>query len=60
VLVEGPSRRDANELAARTDNNRIVNFAGPASCIGRFVDVEITAVMAHTLRGRLAASGASA
>ena len=26
VLVEGASKKDANELAGRTDNNRIVNF----------------------------------
>ncbi|HRE16412.1 MAG TPA: TRAM domain-containing protein, partial [Rhodocyclaceae bacterium] len=26
VLVEGPSKKDPQELAARTDNNRVVNF----------------------------------
>ncbi len=52
VLVEGPSRKDAAELAARTDNNRIVNFAGPARLAGRFVDVEITHALPHSLRGR--------
>jgi len=31
-----------------------VNFAGPAPLIGRFVDVIITAALAHSLRGRLA------
>ena len=35
VLVEGASKKDANELAGRTDNNRIVNFvAGPANSAG--------------------------
>jgi tRNA-2-methylthio-N6-dimethylallyladenosine synthase len=53
VLVEGVSRKSAAELAARTDNNRIVNFAGPKRLIGRFVDVEITAAMPHSLRGRV-------
>jgi tRNA-2-methylthio-N6-dimethylallyladenosine synthase len=53
VLVEGPSRRQASELAARTDNNRVVNFAGPANLAGHFVEVEITAALAHSLRGRL-------
>ena len=52
VLVEGASRKDANELAARTDNNRVVNFAGPARLIGHFVEVEITAALPHSLRGR--------
>ncbi|MFT3907316.1 MAG: tRNA (N6-isopentenyl adenosine(37)-C2)-methylthiotransferase MiaB [Steroidobacteraceae bacterium] len=52
VLVEGPSRRNPRELAARTANNRIVNFQGPAALVHRFVDVQITEVMAHSLRGR--------
>jgi len=56
VLVEGPSRKDAGELAGRTTNNRVVNFAGPASLIGRMVDLEITAALPHSLRGRLAAA----
>jgi tRNA-2-methylthio-N6-dimethylallyladenosine synthase len=53
VLVEGISRKDANELAARTDNNRIVNFPGPASLINQFATVTITEAMPHTLRGQL-------
>ena len=27
ILVEGPSRKDSNELCGRTSNNRMVNFA---------------------------------
>jgi len=53
VLVEGPSRKDAAELAARTANNRIVNFAGPAHLAGRFVEVEVAQALPHSLRGRL-------
>ena len=52
VLVEGASRKDASELAARTENNRVVNFAGPARLVGRYVEVEITAALPHSLRGR--------
>jgi tRNA-2-methylthio-N6-dimethylallyladenosine synthase len=52
VLVEGPSKRDAAELAARTDNNRVVNFAGPRELAGGFTEVIITGAMAHTLRGK--------
>jgi tRNA-2-methylthio-N6-dimethylallyladenosine synthase len=52
VLVEGPSRMDAGELAGRTDNNRVVNFAGHARLVGRFVDLEITQALPHSLRGR--------
>ncbi|MGH8134077.1 MAG: tRNA (N6-isopentenyl adenosine(37)-C2)-methylthiotransferase MiaB, partial [Steroidobacteraceae bacterium] len=54
VLIERPAKKDACELAGRTANNRWVNFAGPASLIDRFVDVEVTAARAHSLRGRLA------
>jgi tRNA-2-methylthio-N6-dimethylallyladenosine synthase len=54
VLVEGPSRRNARELAGRTGNNRVVNFAGPAALAGRFALVRVTAALAHSLRGELA------
>src|SRR5262249_37800465 len=52
VLVERQARKNAHELAGRTENNRWVNFAGPASIINEFVDVVITELRAHTLRGR--------
>src|SRR5260221_5105794 len=54
VLVEGVSRKSAAELAGRTDNNRIVNFAGQPRLVGHFVDVEITKALPHSLRGRIA------
>jgi len=54
VLVEGASKRSAQELAGRTDNNRVVNFAGSPRLNGRFVDVTITAALSHTLRGEIA------
>ena len=57
VLVEGLSRKDGNELAGRTDNNRIVNFAGGAGSserlIHRFVDLLITGALPHSLRGEI-------
>jgi len=53
VQVEGLSKKDAHELAARTDNNRVVNFIGSPGMIGRFVEVKITQVVRHTLRGEL-------
>ena len=53
ILVERPSKRDESELAGRTENNRVVNFVGPKSLIGQFVDVQITAAMANSLRGRI-------
>ena len=51
VLVEGHARKNTSELAARTENNRVVNFAGDARLIGHFVEITITAAMPHTLRG---------
>jgi tRNA-2-methylthio-N6-dimethylallyladenosine synthase len=54
VLVVRPARRDSRELAGRTENNRWVNFAGPAALLNRYADVTITAALPHSLRGRLA------
>ena len=52
VLVEGVSRKNGAEVAARTDNNRVVNFAGHPRLIGHYVAVEITHAYPHSLRGR--------
>ena len=54
VLVERHAKRDPRQLAARTDNNRWVNFDGPAELIDCFTDVVITEAMPNSLRGRLA------
>ena len=50
ALVEGPSARDPAELAARTANNRTVNFAGDRTLVGRFADLRITEARRHSLR----------
>ncbi len=55
VMVESASKKNSAELAARTENNRIVNFAGSPGMLGRFVDVKILSVSAHTLRGEAVA-----
>ncbi len=55
VLVEGPSRKAANELAGRTGNNRIVNFAAAPALVGTMAEVRITGALPHSLRGELAA-----
>ncbi|HRZ23732.1 MAG TPA: tRNA (N6-isopentenyl adenosine(37)-C2)-methylthiotransferase MiaB, partial [Candidatus Contendobacter sp.] len=39
VLVDRPARKDGRQLAGRTENNRVVNFDGPAHLIGQFVEV---------------------
>ncbi|MCB2263512.1 MAG: tRNA (N6-isopentenyl adenosine(37)-C2)-methylthiotransferase MiaB [Candidatus Thiosymbion ectosymbiont of Robbea hypermnestra] len=51
ILVEGPSRKDPTELAGRTANNRVVNFAGPRALIGTFVELTITRALPNSLRG---------
>ncbi len=51
VLVEGHARKDPKELAGRTENNRVVNFAGPADLIGQFAEVRITQALPNSLRG---------
>jgi tRNA-2-methylthio-N6-dimethylallyladenosine synthase len=51
ALVEAVSKKDATEMAARTDNNRVVNFVGSPDLIGQFINVKITQVVRHTLRG---------
>jgi tRNA-2-methylthio-N6-dimethylallyladenosine synthase len=61
VLVERRAKRNASQLAGRTDNNRWVNFDAPpggaAVLMNRFADVIITEAMPNSLRGRLAADG---
>jgi len=54
VLVTGRAVKNAAELQARTENNRVVNFAGDRASIGTYVEVAITAAMPHSLRGELA------
>ncbi|MDG0023403.1 tRNA (N6-isopentenyl adenosine(37)-C2)-methylthiotransferase MiaB [Trinickia sp. Y13] len=57
ILVERPARKDPNELAGRTANNRVVNFPAPvashARLIGQMIDVRITRAYPHSLRGEL-------
>ena len=53
VLVTGASRKESREIAGRTSNNRVVNFAGNPALIGEFVVVTITAALPNSLRGEL-------
>jgi tRNA-2-methylthio-N6-dimethylallyladenosine synthase len=60
VLVEALAKKNRHELAGRTDNNRVVNFAADpadlgdaAALLNRFVDVRITVAMPHSLRGEI-------
>ncbi|MCW8870197.1 MAG: tRNA (N6-isopentenyl adenosine(37)-C2)-methylthiotransferase MiaB [Proteobacteria bacterium] len=53
VLVEGTSKWSDEELSGKTENNRVVNFAGPKRLIGQLVDVTITEALRNSLRGRV-------
>jgi tRNA-2-methylthio-N6-dimethylallyladenosine synthase len=53
VLVEGPSRKDPDELTGRTECNRMVNFKAHPKLIGQMVDVTVTALNSHSLRGEV-------
>ena len=60
VLVEKTSKKDASQVAGKTENMRWVNFDADPSVIGQFVDVVITEALPNSLRGRLAKNQAAA
>jgi tRNA-2-methylthio-N6-dimethylallyladenosine synthase len=53
VLVEKTSRKRADQLSGRTENNRVVNFDADPALIGKFVDVKITEALPNSLRGEV-------
>lgn len=54
VLVTGVSKKDPGELAARTENNRVVNFrCDDHKLIGQFVQLRFTEALPNSLRGEL-------
>jgi tRNA-2-methylthio-N6-dimethylallyladenosine synthase len=53
VLVDSVSRKSEEQISGRTENNRVVNFAGDKELIGRFVDVKITEAWTNSLQGEL-------
>ncbi|MCH8158662.1 MAG: tRNA (N6-isopentenyl adenosine(37)-C2)-methylthiotransferase MiaB [Proteobacteria bacterium] len=60
VLVERLSKKSTRQVSGRTENNRWVNFDGNMSCIGQFMDIDITEALPNSLRGRLAKKRAAA
>ncbi|WP_027010044.1 tRNA (N6-isopentenyl adenosine(37)-C2)-methylthiotransferase MiaB [Conchiformibius kuhniae] len=52
-LVEGISKKDPDQLQARTANNRVVNFTGSPDLIHQMVEIEITEAFTFSLRGKL-------
>ncbi|NOX08057.1 MAG: tRNA (N6-isopentenyl adenosine(37)-C2)-methylthiotransferase MiaB [Gammaproteobacteria bacterium] len=53
VLVERLSRKNIAEMAGRTENNRVVNFAAEQGIKGLFAEVRITEALPNSLRGEL-------
>ncbi|PHS73732.1 MAG: tRNA (N6-isopentenyl adenosine(37)-C2)-methylthiotransferase MiaB [Cycloclasticus sp.] len=53
ILVEGESKKNSLQMMGRTENNRIVNFAGHHKLVGQFVDVLIVEAQPNSLRGRV-------
>jgi len=53
VLVEGPSRKDPKMISGRTENNRVVNFMGDNSMVGKLINVRITEALPNSLKGRV-------
>jgi len=53
VLVDSVSRKSEAQISGRTENNRVINFAGDKSLIGRFVDVKVTEARTNSLQGEL-------
>ncbi|NOY17085.1 MAG: tRNA (N6-isopentenyl adenosine(37)-C2)-methylthiotransferase MiaB [Gammaproteobacteria bacterium] len=51
VLVSGVSKKSDSEISGRTENNRVVNFAGSSRYIGQMLDVRITDALPNSLRG---------
>lgn len=51
VLVEGSSRKDPQVMCGRTENNRVVNFAGSNKLVGQMVALRITEALPNSLRG---------
>lgn len=53
VLVARQAVKNPNQVSGRTENNRVVNFLGDQSLIGKMVSVKITEALTNSLRGEL-------
>ncbi|HET6435098.1 MAG TPA: tRNA (N6-isopentenyl adenosine(37)-C2)-methylthiotransferase MiaB [Xanthomonadaceae bacterium] len=57
VLVEGPSKKNPDELTGKTENMRSVNFPGHPRLVGQFVELRITEALTNSLRGEVVTVG---
>lgn len=53
VLVEGESKNNPDVLAGYTSKNKLVNFVGPKTAIGKIVKVKITEAKTWSLNGEM-------
>ncbi|NHM29875.1 tRNA (N6-isopentenyl adenosine(37)-C2)-methylthiotransferase MiaB [Neobacillus terrae] len=53
VLVDGESKNNPNVLAGYTSKNKLVNFIGPKTAIGKIVKVKITDAKTWSLNGEM-------
>ncbi len=53
VLVDGVSKKDSSVLSGYNEQNKVVNFKGNKSLIGKIVEVEITKVNTWSLYGKI-------
>jgi tRNA-2-methylthio-N6-dimethylallyladenosine synthase len=53
ILVTGPSKTNAEKLSGRTENNRVVNFYGDSSLIGKMIDVKLVECIGFSFRGEI-------
>ncbi|GIN83621.1 tRNA-2-methylthio-N(6)-dimethylallyladenosine synthase [Heyndrickxia sporothermodurans] len=53
VLVEGESKNNPDVLAGYTRKNKLVNFKGPKTAIGKIVNVKITDAKTWSLNGEM-------
>ncbi|KKB38899.1 tRNA (N6-isopentenyl adenosine(37)-C2)-methylthiotransferase MiaB [Bacillus thermotolerans] len=53
VLVEGESKNNPDILAGYTNKNKLVNFKGPKTAIGKIVNVKITEAKTWSLNGEM-------
>ena len=60
VLIDGVSRRSADEVSGRTSQNVVVNVPGVPAWIGRTITVRIERSGPHSVRGTIVLTGAEA
>jgi tRNA-2-methylthio-N6-dimethylallyladenosine synthase len=52
VLVEGISRKNADELVTRTERDEMAVAPGPASMIGTFAELTLSGLRGNTFRAK--------